>query len=397
MALHTRLTERLGIEHPIVSAPMGTAAGGRLAAAVTAAGGLGLIGGGYGDADWLEREFNEAANARVGCGFITWSLAQQPHLLPQVLRHAPAAIMLSFGSPLPFAPAVKAAGTPLICQVQTMAHAREAIAADADIIVAQGAEAGGHGVSRATLTLVPEIADYLAHSAPATLLLAAGGIADGRGLAAALMLGADGVLVGSRFWASEEALVPKSFQAAAVAATGDDTIRTTVVDVARKIDWPQPFTARVLQTRFTTRWHGARVRSANRARWRARWSATSRQPGAAMSTIPASSSARPRPSYGISDPRARSCSKWSARRRSCSPAKRHPSCTHRSDQIRSDRTLCGQRRPCRCSLSAAWTGPSRFTWSRTQEFRRAARPGGVRKQRAFPSRVQKDPFRMLAR
>jgi nitronate monooxygenase len=235
---------------------MGTAAGGRLAAAVTAAGGLGLIGGGYGDADWLEREFNEAANARVGCGFITWSLARQPHLLPQVLRHAPAAIMLSFGSPLPFAPAVKAAGAPLICQVQTMAHAREALAADADIIVAQGAEAGGHGVSRATLTLVPEIADYLAHSTPATLLLAAGGIADGRGLAAALMLGADGVLVGSRFWASEEALVPKSFQAAAVAATGDDTIRTTVVDVARKIDWPQPFTARVLKTRFTTQWHG---------------------------------------------------------------------------------------------------------------------------------------------
>jgi nitronate monooxygenase len=86
--------------------------------------------------------------------------------------------------------------------------------------------------------------------------LAAGGIADGRGLGAALMLGADGVLIGSRFWASEEALVPRSFQAAAVAAAGDDTIRTTVVDVARKIDWPQPFTARVMRTRFTMEWHG---------------------------------------------------------------------------------------------------------------------------------------------
>src|SRR5258708_675586 len=145
---------------------MGAAAGGRLAAAVTAAGGLGLIGGGYGDAGWLEHEFSEAGNARVGCGFITWSLARKPHLLDQVLAHSPAAIMLSFGSPLPFARKIKAAGAALICQVQTLAHAREAVAAEADIIVAQGAEAGGHGVSRATLTIVPEIADYLARSAP---------------------------------------------------------------------------------------------------------------------------------------------------------------------------------------------------------------------------------------
>jgi nitronate monooxygenase len=164
--------------------------------------------------------------------------------------------MLSFGSPIPFAPRVKAAGALLICQVQNMTHTREAIEAGADIVVAQGAEAGGHGVARATLTLVPEVADHLACYAPETLLLAAGGIADGRGLGAALMLGADGVLMGSRFWASKEALVPASFQDAAIAAQGDDTIRTTVVDVVRKLDWPHPFTARVLRTRFTMEWHG---------------------------------------------------------------------------------------------------------------------------------------------
>jgi len=254
--MRTRLTERLRIEHPVVLGPMATAAGGALAAAVTEAGGLGLIGAGYGDADWLEREFAAAGEARVGCGFITWSLARRPELLQQVLRHSPAAIMLSFGSPLAFAPLVRSSGTPLICQVQMLAHVREAVEAQADIIVAQGSEAGGHGASRATLTLVPEIADYLARAAPDTLLLAAGGIADGRGLAAALMLGADGVLVGSRFWASEEALVPQSFKAAAVAAAGDDTIRTTVVDIVRKIDWPKPFTARVLKTGFTMQWHG---------------------------------------------------------------------------------------------------------------------------------------------
>jgi nitronate monooxygenase len=256
MALHTRLTEVLGIEHPIISAPMAFAAGGKLAAAVTAAGGLGLIGGGYGDAEWLEREFAEAGNAQVGCGFITWSLAKRPELLDLVLKHLPAAVMLSFGSPLPFGKHIKAAGTKLICQVQNIEHARAAVDVGADVIVAQGAEAGGHGLLRSTFTLVPEVADYLAKVAPATVLVAAGGIADGRGLAAALMLGADGALIGSRFWASAEALVHGALQNAAIGADGDATIRTTVVDVVRKIDWPKPFTARVMKTKFVSDWHG---------------------------------------------------------------------------------------------------------------------------------------------
>lgn len=256
MGLRTRLTERLGIEHPIISAPMAFAAGGKLAAAVTGAGGLGLIGGGYGDPAWLQQAFGDAGNARVGCGFIAWSLAKQPELLDRVLARSPAAVMFSFGSPAPFAERVKAAGIPMICQVQTMEHAREAVLAGADIIVAQGAEAGGHGALRATITLVPEIADYLAKHAPDTILVAAGGIADGRGLSAVLMLGAEGVLMGSRFWASEEALVHSAFQKAAMATDGDATLRTTVVDIARKLDWPKPFTARVMKNRFVTDWHG---------------------------------------------------------------------------------------------------------------------------------------------
>jgi nitronate monooxygenase len=227
-----------------------------LAAAVTEAGGLGLIGAGYGDSDWLEREFATAGSARVGCGFITWSLAKNPDLLELVLAKRPAAVMLSFGELAPFAQRIKASGTTLICQVQTLAMAREAVAAGADVLVAQGTEAGGHGLERTTFTLVPETADYLAGAAPNTLLVAAGGVADGRGLAAALMLGADGTLVGSRFWASAEALVPESLQSAAVAADGDSTIRTTVADIARRINWPKAFTARVLKTRFATDWQG---------------------------------------------------------------------------------------------------------------------------------------------
>jgi nitronate monooxygenase len=106
------------------------------------------------------------------------------------------------------------------------------------------------------MTLVPEVADLIATKSPATLLCAAGGIADGRGLAAALMLGADGVLVGSRLWASNEANVSPRMHAAALAATGDDTIRSQVMDLARKLDWPPRYTARVLRNAYIERWHG---------------------------------------------------------------------------------------------------------------------------------------------
>ena len=256
MPLATRLTRLLSIRHPILSAPMAFAAGGALAGAVSAAGGLGLLGGGYGDQGWLAREHAQAGNQRIGCGFITWSLAKQPALLAQALAHSPAAVILSFGDPAPFAKSIRDSGAKLICQVQNMAHARAAIDAGADIIVAQGGEAGGHGMSRATLTLVPEVADLLARSAPAVVLVAAGGIADGRGLAAALMLGAEGVLVGSRFWASAEALVHVRHHAAALAADGDGTLRQTATDVARGLDWPAEFTARILRNDFTRRFAG---------------------------------------------------------------------------------------------------------------------------------------------
>ncbi len=256
MTITTRLTERLRITHPVISAPMALAAGGRLAAAVSNAGGLGLIGGGYGDKAWLEAQFREAGNARIGCGFITWSLKRHPQLLDDVLARRPVAVFMSFDDPSPFAARIKEAGARLICQVQTRRDAERALDCGADVVVAQGAEAGGHAEKRATMTLVPEIADLLARRAPETLLCAAGGIADGRGLAAALMLGADGVLVGSRFWASEETLVHPKLQAAAVAATGDDTVQTSVTDIVRHRDWPQRFKIRVLQNEFTGRWHG---------------------------------------------------------------------------------------------------------------------------------------------
>jgi nitronate monooxygenase len=254
--MQTRLTQALQLRCPIVSAPMAFAAGGALAAAVSRAGGLGLIGGGYGDADWLEAQFDAAGDARVGVGFITWSLAKAPSLLTKVLRRRPAAVMLSFGDPRPFAAEIRAAGATLFCQCQDLAHVAAAVAAGADVIVAQGSEAGGHGALRGTLGFVPEVADYLQARAPGTLLLAAGGIADGRGLAAALMLGADGALVGTRLWASSEALVKQGHHDAILQTSGDGTLRTRLPDIARQLPWPPGFTARIRRNRFTERWHG---------------------------------------------------------------------------------------------------------------------------------------------
>ena len=119
MPIETRLTRRLKIQHPIILAPMDPAAGGRLANAVSNAGGLGLIGGGYGDAERIEREFREAGNARIGGGFITWSMAKAPDLLDLMLAHNQVAVCLSFGDPRPFAPKIKATGALLICQIQS--------------------------------------------------------------------------------------------------------------------------------------------------------------------------------------------------------------------------------------------------------------------------------------
>mgnify|MGYP001453235922 CR=1 FL=1 len=257
MTISTRLTERLGITHPIVSAPMDVIAGGRLAAAVTGAGGLGFLGGGYTDDNaWFEREYAAAGNQAVGCGFITWALRKNPKVLDAVIARKPKAIFLSFDDPEPFASKIKAAGIPVFCQLQTRADAERALDCGVDIIVAQGTEGGGHGGARATLTLVPEIADLIAKRAPNTLLCAAGGIVDGRGLAAALMLGADGVVVGTRFWASEEALVPKSLHDAALAASGDDTVRQSVLDIVRERPWPARYTGRVLRNDFVAEWLG---------------------------------------------------------------------------------------------------------------------------------------------
>jgi len=247
------LTEMFGLTHPIVLGPMGGISGGRLAAAVSNAGGLGLVGGGYGNPTWLRTELSrvtEDAKRPWGVGLITWSIDRS--VLDLALDYRPAAVLLSFGDPRPYAPAIKSARCKLICQVQDMGQALVAREAGADIIVAEGTEAGGHGGVRATLPFVPAVVDAVAP----VPVVAAGGIGDGRGLAAALMLGAHGALIGTRFYASTEALGQDRAKQRIVAARGNETARTRVFDIVRDYAWPTAFHGRAIRNSFMERWDG---------------------------------------------------------------------------------------------------------------------------------------------
>ncbi|MFG1808021.1 nitronate monooxygenase [Streptomyces sp. NPDC049040] len=255
MTLSTRFTELSGARHPIVLAPMGGSAGGALAAAVSRGGGLGMLGAGDGDPTWLAREVPlvaEGSGRPWGMGFLTWQL--KAGVIEQALEYRPTAVMLSFGDPSPFAERVRSAGALLILQVTGLEEAGRALDLGADVLVAQGTESGGHGArhGRSTLPFVPAVVD-VAGPVP---VLAAGGIADGRGVAAALALGAAGALVGTRFQATTEALVDPSTARAIVEGRAEDTERSRVLDIARGSRWPSDYTARTLGHPYLDRWRG---------------------------------------------------------------------------------------------------------------------------------------------
>ncbi|MFC7262737.1 NAD(P)H-dependent flavin oxidoreductase [Streptomyces lutosisoli] len=255
MTLSTAFTKLFGVRHPIALAPMGGSAGGELAAAVSRGGGLGLLGSGNGDADWLAREVPIVAKGTTGpWGVGLWTWAIDVGAVERVLEHGPRAVMLSFGDPSPFAERIRRAGAALILQVTDLEEARQAVDLGADFIVAQGTESGGHGSrhGRSTLPFVPLVVD-LAAPVP---VLAAGGIADGRGVAAALALGAAGAVIGTRFQATAEAVVHPSIATAIVEGRGQDTERNRVLDIARGSQWPSRYTARTLGHRYLDQWRG---------------------------------------------------------------------------------------------------------------------------------------------
>ncbi|RSN54708.1 2-nitropropane dioxygenase [Streptomyces sp. WAC 04229] len=256
--ISTKLTELLGIDHPVVCAPMGAVSGGTLTGAVTRAGGLGLVGVSYGDAAFIDEHVARAAEAGGvwGVGCVMFTFDDRPGLWDKVLGYAPPVIALSFGDAAQvrkYVASAADAGSRVVVQVHDPEQAAVAVAAGADVLVAQGAEAGGHHRTQATLPLIPAVVETVGGRVP---VVAAGGFADGRGLAAALCLGADGVMMGTRFAAAEESLATAGFKSRLVSARTVDTVNTHAFDVVRGIDWPAGHPARSIGNDFTRAWTG---------------------------------------------------------------------------------------------------------------------------------------------
>lgn len=254
--LTTRLCDQLGIEAPILSAPMGGGdAPGALAAAVSEAGGLGLIGGTTLEGvPWLVEQIHRARDLTdrpVGIGVIG-HVPGAEELVAAALGEGIRVVAHSFADPSAVVAMAHDAGAIVLSQVRTVADARTAAAAGADVITAQGTEAGGHTGRVSTLPLVPAVLDAVAPRP----VIAAGGIADGRGLAAALVLGADAVWLGTAFVGTRESGVSDAYRQRVVEAGADDTVLTDVFDIATGMPWPEGVSGRALRNRFADEWHG---------------------------------------------------------------------------------------------------------------------------------------------
>jgi nitronate monooxygenase len=252
----TRFTEMFGVAHPIMGAPMAMHSGGTLAAAVSAAGGVGSFGGIHASEPpaWVTAQaalVRERTDGPFAIGFITPFLEFTEPYFQAALEARPAAVALSFSDPRPWAGRAKDAGCRVICQVQTFADADLAVEGGADVLVAQGNEAGGH---TGTMALFPLLCG-LAETHPDVVLLAAGGIASGRTLAAALLAGADGAWLGTAFLATPEAIeIDDDYKRAIVASDGGDTVFTRAYDIASGLPWPAAIGERVRRDAFTDEW-----------------------------------------------------------------------------------------------------------------------------------------------
>jgi enoyl-[acyl-carrier protein] reductase II len=223
--VETRATGLFGIRYPIIQAGMVWAAGSRLAVAVSEAGGLGMIGAGSMKPDLLREQIRKARGATAYPFAVNIPLARPDagDLVGVVIEEQVRIVFTSSGHPLKFTGELKKQGCVVVHVIAAVNHARKAVEAGCDAVVAEGFEAGGHnGVDEiTTLALVPQVADAV--SIP---VLAAGGIADGRGLAAALALGADGVQVGTRFAATAESSAHENYKKAVVGAGDGGTVLT---------------------------------------------------------------------------------------------------------------------------------------------------------------------------
>jgi len=260
--MSTWLTDRLGLTVPVVAAPMAGVSGGELAAAVSAAGGLGMVGvGPAADESWVREQLRLASGPGrpYGVGLLAWSLPDQPAVLDLLLADTadqpwrrPALVSVSFGVYAPYVRPLQEAGIAVATQAGTVADARAAQDAGVDVVVARGSEGGGHGRDQvATLPLLQAVLDRV--HLP---VLAAGGIGTSRGLAAALAAGAAGAWAGTAFLTCREALTADAVAAHLAGVEETGTAYGTVFDTASAAGWPAEFGGRAVRNEFFDTWRG---------------------------------------------------------------------------------------------------------------------------------------------
>jgi nitronate monooxygenase len=252
--LTTALTRRFALAAPVVGAPMAGVAGGSLARAVSLGGGLGMIGvGSATPASWVAEQcaIPRTDGLPFGVGLMAWALADRPDQLDATIEACPDLVSVSFGDPAPFAGRLHDAGIAVAAQVNTVDDVHRALAADVDVLVAQGSEAGGHTGHRATLPLLQEVLALTDRP-----VLAAGGVVTGAGLAAVLAAGAAGAWIGTPLLACPEATNSPAARSRVLGAGGEDTVLTRAFDVAQRLPWPERWPGRALVNEFSRTWHG---------------------------------------------------------------------------------------------------------------------------------------------
>lgn len=253
--LRTWLTDRFGLQIPVVAAPMGGAASASFAAAVSRSGALGMVAAGSrATAESVREQLSEAAKngAPYGVGVLGWVVARKPEIIESVIAAKPVLVSVSYGQLAMHLDALRQAGIPVATQVGTVEDARRAADGGIDVLVARGGEGGGHGLNEmATLPLLQEVLE-----AVEVPVLAAGGIANARGLAAVLAAGAAGAWVGTAFLGCVETAWSEAARQSVIEAGDGDTIYTRAFDVGLRIDWPPEFGGRALRNRFSDEWHG---------------------------------------------------------------------------------------------------------------------------------------------
>ncbi len=252
--IKTPVCDKLNIKHPIILGGMASATSTTMVASVSDAGGLGILGvTGLGTAKIREEiaSIKRITDKPFGINFLLFKIDDNTFF--DIIEEKVPVVSLAWASPdqdlrIYFNKAHEA-GSLVIYMVGDVSESIRAAEAGADIIVAQGTEGGGHVRSMSTFTLVPMVVDAVKPCS----VLAAGGIADGRGLAAALALGAEGVLLGTRFLATEEAPIHEKYKEAIVKSNGNDTVLTHIPDLISGTTWPAG-SARTLQNDFIKYW-----------------------------------------------------------------------------------------------------------------------------------------------